>query len=120
MATVPLKGLPGIFGVFYNNSEGARKVEESKSPIKLRSSLKPGDAIPAPTPATLGTNNPQHTEDKGHKVHPPAYKEATSSLPFNRPLMARDKVYIMAQPIPALGTPRIPYFTGQNISQFIK
>jgi len=34
--------------------------------------------------------------------------------------MARDKVYIIAQPIPALGTPRTPYFIGQNILQFIE
>ena len=96
MATVLLKGLLGMLGPFYNNSEGARKGEESKQPIKLRSSLKPGDTIPAPTPAILGTNNLQHIEDKGYKVYPPAYKEAISSLPFNRLLMARDKVYIMA------------------------
>jgi hypothetical protein len=54
---VPLKGLLGILGPFYNNSKGAKKGEESKQPIKPRSSLKPGDAIPALTPATLGTNN---------------------------------------------------------------
>ena len=112
MAIVLLKGLPGMLGPFYNNSEGARKGEESKQPVKLRSSLKPGDIIPAPTPATLGTNNPQHTEDKGHEVHPPVYRETISSLPSNRPLMARDKVYIMAQPIPTPGTPGTPYFTG--------
>ena len=35
MATVPLKGLLGILGPFYNNSKGARKGEESKQPIKL-------------------------------------------------------------------------------------
>ena len=35
MAIVPLKGLPGMLGLFYNNSEGARKGEESKQPIKL-------------------------------------------------------------------------------------
>ena len=64
MATVLLKGLLGILGLFYNNSKGARKGEESKQPIKLqsslklRSSLKPGDAILAPTPIILGTNNP--------------------------------------------------------------
>jgi len=34
MATVPLKGLSGILGPFYNNSKGARKGEESKQPIK--------------------------------------------------------------------------------------
>ena len=55
---VLLKELPGILGLFYNNSEGARKGEESKQPIKLQSSLKLGDAILALTPIILGTNNP--------------------------------------------------------------
>ena len=34
--------------------------------------------------------------------------------------MVRDKVYIIAQPMPALKTPGTPYFMGQNMSQFIK
>ena len=96
MAIVLLKGLLGMLGPFYNNSKGARKGEESKQPIKLRSSLKLGDAILALTPITLGTNNPQYIEDKGYKVHPPVYRETISSLPSNRLLMARDKVYIIA------------------------
>ena len=95
MATVLLKGLLGILGLFYNNSKGARKGEESKQPIKLQSSLKLGDVILALTPITLGTDNLQHTEDKGYKVYPPAYKEAISSLPSNGLLIARDKVYII-------------------------
>ena len=57
MATVLLKGLLGILGLFYNNSEGARKGEESKQPIKLQSSLKLGDAILALTPIMLRTDN---------------------------------------------------------------
>ena len=57
MAIVLLKGLLGILGLFYNNSKGARKGEESKQPIKLRSSLKPGDIILALTPVILGTDN---------------------------------------------------------------
>jgi len=57
MATVPLKGLLGILGPFYNNSKGAGKGEESKQPVKLRSSLKLGDAIPALTPTMLGTDD---------------------------------------------------------------
>jgi hypothetical protein len=112
MAIVPLKGLSGMLGLFYNNSKGARKGEESKQPIKLQSSLKPGNAILAPTPITLGTNNPQYTEDKGYKIRPPIYRETISSLPSNRPLIAQDKVYIIAQPIPTLETPGTPYFTG--------
>ena len=43
---------------FYNNSKGTRRGEESKQPIKPRSSPKLGDVIPTLTPATLGTNNP--------------------------------------------------------------
>jgi hypothetical protein len=57
MATVLLKGLLGMLGPLYNNSKGAKKGEESKQPVKLRSSLKLGDAILALTPAILGTNN---------------------------------------------------------------
>ena len=57
IAIILLKGLPGMLGPFYNNSKGAKKGKESKQPIKLRSSLKLGDAILALTPATLGTNN---------------------------------------------------------------
>jgi len=40
MATVLAKGLLGMLGPFYNNSEGARKGEEGKQPIKPRSSPK--------------------------------------------------------------------------------
>ena len=35
MATVPLKGLLGMLGPFYNNSKGAKKGEKSKQPVKL-------------------------------------------------------------------------------------
>jgi hypothetical protein len=35
MVIVPLKGLLGMLGLFYNNSKGAKKGEESKQPIKL-------------------------------------------------------------------------------------
>ena len=48
----------GILGLFYNNSKGTRKGEESKQPIKPQSSLKLGDVILALTPIILGTNNP--------------------------------------------------------------
>jgi len=40
MAIVLVKGLLGILCPFYNNSKGARKGEESKQPIKPRSSPK--------------------------------------------------------------------------------
>jgi hypothetical protein len=88
--------LLGILGLFYNNSKGAKKGEESKQPIKLQSSLKLGDAILALTPVILGTNNLQYIEDKGYKVYLPIYRETISTLPFNRLLIARDKVYIIA------------------------
>jgi len=88
MATVPLKGLLGMLGPFYNNSKGARKGEESKQPIKPQSSLKLGDAILAPTSIMLGTDNPQYIEDKGYKVYLPGYRETISSLPSNKLLMA--------------------------------
>jgi len=57
MATAPAKGLLGILGPFYNNSKGARRGKESKQPVKPQVSPKLGDAIPTPTPITLGTDN---------------------------------------------------------------
>ena len=57
MAIVLVKGLLGMLGLFYNNSKGARKGEESKQSVKLQSSLKLGDMILALTPVMLGTNN---------------------------------------------------------------
>jgi len=115
IATVPAKGLPGILGLFYNNSKGVKKGEESKQPVEPQSSPKLGDAILTLTPAMLGADNPQQKEDKGYEVYLPVPGEAIGLLPPTRPLIERDKVYIIAQPIPALGTPRTPYFTGQNI-----
>ena len=58
MAIVLVRGLPEILGLFYNNGKGARKGEESKQPIKPRSSPKPGHTILTLTPVILGTNNP--------------------------------------------------------------
>ena len=58
MVIVLVKGLLGILGLFYNNSKGTRRGEESKQPIKPRSSPKLGDIIPTLTPIILGTNNP--------------------------------------------------------------
>jgi len=51
--TVPAKGLLGILGLFYNNSKGARKKEESKQPVEPRSSPKLGHAILTLTPIML-------------------------------------------------------------------
>ena len=58
MATVLAKGLPGMLGPFYNNSEGAKKGEESKQPIKPQSSSKLGDVIPTLIPIILKTDDP--------------------------------------------------------------
>ena len=35
IAIVPLKGLLGMLGPFYNNSKGTKKGEKSKQPVKL-------------------------------------------------------------------------------------
>jgi len=58
MAIVPVKGLLGILGPFYNNGKGAKKGEESKQPIKPRSSPKLGHIILTLTPIISGTDNP--------------------------------------------------------------
>ena len=57
IVTALAKGLLGMLGLFYNNSKGAKRGEESKQPIKPQVSPKPGDAIPTLTPIMLGTNN---------------------------------------------------------------
>jgi hypothetical protein len=44
----------------------------------------------------LGIDNPQYIEDKGYKVYLPIYRETISLLPYNRLLIAQDKVYIIA------------------------
>ena len=43
----------GILGLFYNNSKGARRGEESKQSIKPQSSPKLEDVIPTLTPIIL-------------------------------------------------------------------
>ena len=58
MATVLVKGLPGILGPFYSNNKSTKKEEESKQPTKLQRSSKLGDAVPTPIPIILGTNDP--------------------------------------------------------------
>jgi len=58
MAIVPAKGLLRMLGPFYNDGKGAKKGEESKQPIKPRSSPKLGYAILTLTPIILGTNDP--------------------------------------------------------------
>jgi len=58
MAIILAKGLLGMLGLFYNNSKGAKKGEESKQPIKPQSSPKLGHAILTLTPIILGTDDP--------------------------------------------------------------
>jgi len=57
IAIVPVKGLLGILGLFYNNNKGAKKEEESKQLIKLWNSFKLKYIILTLTPIILGTNN---------------------------------------------------------------
>ena len=58
IATVPVKRLSGILGLFYNNNKSIKKEKESKQPIKPQGSFKLKDIILTLTPATSGTNNP--------------------------------------------------------------
>ena len=69
---------------------------------------------------TPRTDDHQQTKDRNHKDHLQAPKEALDTLSYNQQLTAQDKIYIMVQPMPAPGTVRTPYFTGQDVSQFIK
>ena len=48
-----------------------------------------------------------------------APKEALNTS-YNQQSTARDRIYVMVQPMPAPGTVGTPYFTGQNVSQFIE
>jgi len=75
--------------------------------------------LPQRLPVTPRTNNPQQTKDKSRKDYLQAPKEALDA-PNNQQSTAQDKVYVMVQPMPAPGTTGTPYFTGQNVSQFIK
>ena len=57
MATILVKGLLEMLGLFYNNSKGIKKGEENKQPIKLRSSFKLMDIILTLTPTMLEIND---------------------------------------------------------------
>ena len=96
-----------MLGQFYNNSE-----EENKQPINLRSFPNLGDIVLNLTPIISRTNNTQQTEDKKQKDNLSILEETIGPLPYNRLLIKRDKVYIIAQPILALGTLGTPYFIG--------
>ena len=96
-----------MLGLFYNNSG-----EGSRQPINLQSFPNLEDAVLNLTPATSKTNNLQQREDKNQEVNLPILKETASPLSNNKLLIEQGKVYIIAQPIPALGTLGTPYFTG--------
>ena len=74
--------------------------------------------LPQHLPVTSRTNNPQRTKDVSCKDHLQAPKEALDAR--SRQSTAQDKIYVMVQPMPAPGTAGTPYFTGQNMSQFIE
>ena len=99
-----------MLGLFYNNSE-----EKSRQPVNLQSFPNLEDAVLNPTPIMSKTNNLQQRKNKNQKVNLPILEETASLLLYNKPLIKQDKVYIMAQPIPALGTLGTPYFMGQKI-----
>ena len=52
IAIGPTKGIPGMLGLFYNNSK-----EGSRQPIDLQSFPNPEDAVLDPTPTTSRTDN---------------------------------------------------------------
>ena len=74
--------------------------------------------LPQHLPVTLRTNNPQRTKDISYKDHLQAPEEALDAN--NQQSTARDKIYVMVQPMPAPGTAGTPYFTGRDVSQFIE
>ena len=84
-----------------------------------RTSSVKATAIQADLPRlSPGTNNLQQTKDISRKDHLQAPKEALDAR--NQQSTAQDKIYIMVQPMPAPGTVGTPYFTKQDVSQFIK
>ena len=93
-----------MLGLFYNNSG-----EGSRQPIDLQSFPNLEDAVLDPTPITSKTDNLLQREDKNQEVNLPILEETVSLLSYNKLLIEQGKVYIMAQPILALGT---PYFMG--------
>ena len=73
--------------------------------------------LPQCLPVIPRTNNPQQTKDESYRDYLQAPKDAS---PYNQQLTAQDKICVMVQPMPALGTIGTPYFVGQNVSQFIE
>jgi hypothetical protein len=66
------------------------------------------------------TDDPQQTKDISRKDHLQAPEEALDASPYDQQSTAQDKIYVMVQPMPAPGTVGTPYFTGQDVSQFIE
>ena len=75
--------------------------------------------LPQHSPVTPRTDDPQQTKDMSREDHLQAPKEALD-VHYGQQSTAQDKIYVMVQPMPAPGTAGTPYFTGQNVSQFIK
>ena len=75
--------------------------------------------LPQRSPVTPRTDDPQQTKDGNRKDHLQAPKEALDA-PRDQQSTAQDKIYVMVQPMPAPRTAGTPYFTGQNVSQFIE
>jgi len=76
--------------------------------------------LPQRSPVTPRTDAPQQTKDESRKDHMQAPEEALDASPNNQQSTTRDRIYVVTQPMPAPGTIRTPYFTGQDVSQFIK
>jgi hypothetical protein len=76
--------------------------------------------LPQRSLVTLRTDGPQQTKDESRKDHLQAPKEALDAPSCNQQSTARDKIYVMVQPMPAPGTVGTPYFIGQDVSQFIE
>ena len=74
--------------------------------------------LPQRSPVISRTDDPQQTMDMSRNDHLQAPKEALDAR--NQQSTAQDKIYVVVQPMPAPGTTRTPYFTGQNVSQFIE
>jgi hypothetical protein len=74
--------------------------------------------LPQRSPMTPRTDGPQQAKDMSRKDHLQAPKEALDAR--DQQSTARDRIYVMVQPMPAPGTIGTPYFIGQDVLQFIK
>ena len=74
--------------------------------------------LPQRSPVTPRTDDRQQAKEKSRKDCLQAPEETLDAR--DQQSTARDKIYVMVQPMPAPGTAGTPYFAGQNVSQFIK